>query len=91
MKIVFDPNKDTANQSKHGVSLAFAKHLDWDWLQAKPDSRKDYGEQRMIGYAPVLDRVYCVVYIDRDNERRIVSLRKANKREVNRYEIYISP
>lgn len=91
MNITFDPNKDVANQSKHGVSLTFATHLEWDWLQAKPDNRKDYGEQRMIGYVPVLDRVYCVVYIDRDDERRIVSLRKANKREVKRYEIHISP
>ncbi len=91
MNITFDSNKDTTNQSKHGVSLAFAKHLEWDWLQAEPDNRRDYGEQRMIGYMPVLDRVYCVVYIDRDDERRIVSLRKANKREVKRYEIHINP
>ena len=52
MKITYDPNKDFTNQSKYGVSLALAKHLEWDWLQAEPDSRKDYGEQRMIGYAP---------------------------------------
>ena len=45
----------------------------------------------MIGYAPISDRVYCVVYTDRDNERRIVSLRKANKREVKRYAIQITP
>ncbi len=91
MNISFDPNKDVTNQIKYGVSLEFAKHLEWDWLQAVPDNRKDYGEQRIIGYAPVLDRVYCVVYIDRDDERRIVSLRKANKREVKRYETHISP
>jgi len=36
----------------------------------------------MIGYAPILTRVYCVVFTDRGNIRRIISLRKANKREV---------
>ena len=91
MKIPYDPNKDFTNQSKHGVSLTLAKNLEWAWLQAEPDSRKDYGEQRMIGYAPILDRVYCVVYTDRDDERRIVSLRKANKGEVKRYAIQINP
>jgi len=91
MNINYDPNKDSTNQSKHGVSLALAKHLEWDWLLAEPDIRKDYGEQRIIGYAPISDRVFCVVYADRDNERRIVSLRKANKREVKRYAVQINP
>lgn len=50
-----------------------------------PDIRHDYGELRMIGYAPIEDRIFCVVFVDRDNERRIISLRKANDREVKHY------
>lgn len=39
----------------------------------------------MIGYAFIGMRLYCVVFTDRDNERRIISLRKANSREVKHY------
>ncbi|VAW31986.1 hypothetical protein MNBD_CHLOROFLEXI01-1106, partial [hydrothermal vent metagenome] len=45
----------------------------------------DYDEVRVIGYAPIGQRVFCVVYTDRGNTRRIISLRKANKREVKNY------
>ncbi|HIO03764.1 BrnT family toxin [Marinobacter sp. LM1] len=45
----------------------------------------DYGERRMIGYGPIGDRVYCVVYTERKGIRRIISLRKANRREVRLY------
>ena len=54
-----------------------------------PDFRKDYGEERMVGLVPLADRLYCVVFVDRPperpTERRIISLRKANAREVKRY------
>ena len=70
---------------KHGVSLALASELEWDGLMAQPDTRHDYSELRMIGYAPIGTRVFCVVFTDRDDKRRIVGLRKANAREVRRY------
>ena len=52
--------------------------------------RRDYGETRQIGYAIAGDRLYCVVFVERPEdaltERRIISLRKANSREVNSYD-----
>ncbi|HNP52724.1 MAG TPA: BrnT family toxin [Nitrosomonas nitrosa] len=39
----------------------------------------------MITLAPIDKRVYCVVYVDRGNNRRIICLRKANYREVIHY------
>lgn len=85
MEIVFDSAKNAFNMAKHGVSLALAAELEWDWLMAKPDSRRDYGEARMIGYAPIGDRVFCVVFVDRGAVRRVISLRRANSREVKHY------
>jgi len=70
---------------KHGVSLALAVDLEWDWLLATSDARRNYGELRMVGYAPLGVRVFCVIFTDRGKERRIISLRKANDREVRRY------
>jgi uncharacterized DUF497 family protein len=85
MKIDFDPEKDESNRSKHGLSLADAVALDWETLLAKRDLRREYGEERMIGYALMADRLCCVVYADRDDVRRVISLRKANRREVRAY------
>ncbi len=85
MIITFDPAKEQRNLGKHHVSLAAAEKLEWGWLLVMPDNRHDYGEERMIGYAPIGERVFCVVFVDRDEERRIISLRKANDREVKKY------
>lgn len=84
-RITFDPGKDASNQAKHGVSLALANRLEWDTLLCQPDTRRDYGEPRQIGYAIAGERLFCVVFVDRLDgeppERRIISLRKANNRE----------
>ncbi|WP_066335348.1 BrnT family toxin [Azohydromonas lata] len=86
MRFEFDPAKAAANLAKHGVSLADAELLKWDWLWCRPDARRDYGELREIGFAPLGDRVFCVVFVQRGDVYRIVSLRKANSREVVDYD-----
>lgn len=89
MKIVYNEQKDQANMLKHGCSLATAKMLEWDTLWSMEDLRHNYGETRMIGFALIDVRAYCVVFSDRGDTRRIISLRKANKREVKRYADHI--
>ena len=85
MDITFDLRKDALNIEKHRVSLAEAAKLDWDTLQEKPDTRQDYGEERFIGYGFINNRLYCVIFTDRGDKRRIISLRKANPREIKNY------
>ena len=85
MHIDFDPEKDATNLSKHGVSLAAAARLDWDAALAWIDDRADYGEMRIVALAPIGDRLFFVVFVDRENSRRIISLRRANRREANHY------
>ena len=85
MHIDFDPEKDATNLSKHGISLAAAARLDWDAALAWIDDRADYGEMRIVALAPIGDRLFFVVFVDRENSRRIISLRRANRREVNHY------
>jgi uncharacterized DUF497 family protein len=82
MEITFDPAKDASNQRKHGVSLALAFQIDWSDVLARPDDRHDYGELREIGYALIQDRLYCVVFTQRGEAMHVISLRKANRREV---------
>jgi hypothetical protein len=86
VEVIFDAAKDAINMEKHGVSLTNATRIDWDMALTWQDTRRDYGETRMIALAPIDERLYCVVYVDRGNDRRIISLRKANQREFDFYE-----
>ena len=85
MNITFGTAKDADNISKHGLSLIKANDLEWATLITKTDARRNYGEVRTIGYALMGTRLFCVVFTDRDSDRRIISLRKANQREVSNY------
>lgn len=84
-KISFDPAKDQTNQQKHGVSLADAEAFGWNDSVIWPDTRMDYGEDRQCGIGYIANRLYFIVFVDRPKERRIISLRKANLREIKRY------
>ncbi|QEZ43284.1 BrnT family toxin [Cupriavidus oxalaticus] len=85
MDITFDVAKDAANLSKHGLSLRVAAQLDWPAVMAGVDTRRDYREVREIGFGVIADRLYCVVFTQRGDAMHIISLRKANQREVRNY------
>jgi uncharacterized DUF497 family protein len=85
MSISFDPAKDEANRAKHGVSLAESEEFEWESALVQVDDRAEYGEPRRVAIGYIGARLHCVVFVDRAAERRIISLRKANAREVRRY------
>ena len=89
MNVTFDPAKDAANVAKHGVSLTEAAGFEWGSAVVWPDTRRDYGEPRMAALGYIGLRIMSVVFVDRPpeqpTERRVISLRKANTREVKRY------
>ena len=63
--------------------------FEWETAVVWPDTRRDYGEPRMVALGYIGLRIMSVVFVDRPpeqpTERRIISLRKANTREVKRY------
>ncbi len=85
MRIEFDSAKDVANQTKHGVSLSVAGELDWEAALVWMDDRFEYGETRMIALAPKTQTLYYVAFVDRGEARRVIGLRRANRREVKHY------
>lgn len=85
MKIDFDPAKDLVNQAQHGVSLALAGELDWDAALVWVDDRFEYDELRMIALAPKTETLYYVAFVDRGEVQRVISLRRATRREVKYY------
>ena len=85
MRFDFDPNKDRLNVEKHDLSLSLAERLDWEAALLWIDDRQDYGETRVLALAPSTGILYYVAFVDRADVRRVISLRRANRREVKRY------
>lgn len=85
MRIEFDRAKDASNLKKHGVSLSIAGELDWENALVWVDDRFAYGELRLIALAPKTSILYYVSFVERNETLRIISLRRANRREVKYY------
>lgn len=86
MEIEFDPVKDQANQAKHGLSLADASGFDFSTAHIEIDDRFEYGEIRIYALGLIGTRVHALVFTETAKGIRAISLRKANQREVKRYE-----
>jgi uncharacterized protein len=86
MEIVWDEEKDAQNRAKHGLALGDAVLLDWDKRLEYADDRQDYGEDRYRAFAPIGARLHVCIYAIRMGQIRVISLRKANTREVRHYE-----
>lgn len=65
--------------------VKLAESLEWDLLLATEDTRESYGEVRMSGFAPIGRTVSCVVFAEKSDVYRIISLRKALPKEVREY------
>jgi len=85
MEYEFDPIKNTANMLKHGLPFEAVQFFDWATARIKPDTRFDYPEPRFEATGYVGSRLYVVVFCIRDQTKHIISMRKANPREVKRY------
>jgi uncharacterized DUF497 family protein len=88
MRYTWDPEKDAVNRRKHGLSLeegvSALEDVDRDsWI----DDRFDYGEERIVTLGLGTRRILFVVStISRTEITRIISVRKANKYEVEQYD-----
>ena len=85
MDYEFDPGKDEANLDKHGLSLADVGSFEWETAVVVEDMRKQYAEARFEATGYIGDRLHVVIYCVRTDAVRVISLRKANKREEKRY------
>ena len=87
--IDYDPMKDDENQRRRGLPLALAELLfDGPFIEEE-DRRRDYDETRFIASGPITAfgrRLFVVVYTWRGPVRRVISFRKANDREIRKYQ-----
>ena len=59
-----------------------ARKLIWEEALVWVDSRYEYNEIRMIGLVPEGNALYYVAFVDRDEIRRVISLRYAERKEI---------
>ena len=85
-----DPEKERRNIAERGLSLDLVELLDWTTALIWEDRRREYGERRYCVLGLIDDRLHSVVFTPRNGKPRVISLRKANQREVIRYEKAIS-
>ncbi len=82
-----DEEKAKSNKTKHLVSFPFASRAFEDENRLTIiDNRSDYDEVRYITLARIEKRVYVLVYTLRNSVIRLISARKANSKEVRRYD-----
>lgn len=82
MRYEWDADKAEANIAKHGVAFEAVYRFDWSSAVEAEDTRYDYGETRMQALGKIGDRYHVLVYVSRDDRIRVISLRKANRREL---------
>jgi len=85
MNYEFDPSKDAINLDKHGVSLAVVVDFAWEYAVVREDVRKPYAEPRFQATGYIDERLHVLVFCMRADAVRVISLRKANSREVKAY------
>jgi len=85
MEIEYDLIKSDKNEAKRGLSFALASQFELDEAIIKIDIRRNYGETRFNAIGYIADRLYHMTFTVRVDSIRVISLRKANNREVNRY------
>jgi uncharacterized protein len=77
----WDDAKAARNLAERGVAFDAIRTFDWQTCWTREDARGAYGEQRFISVGTIDGRLYVAVWTQRDGKRRLISLRKANKRE----------
>ena len=85
MKLTWDEAKRQVTLRDRGIDFADAKRVFAGPTVEYEDTRRDYGECRMICFGLLSDRLVAVGYVERGDGRHIFSMRKANDREIERY------
>jgi uncharacterized DUF497 family protein len=81
MKIEFDPAKRNLTLLHRGLDMAELADVFSGEPVTLEDTRQDYGETRFITVGFLGPRMVVIVWTQRGEARRIISLRKANDRE----------
>ena len=87
MIFAWDEAKNRTNFAKHGLNFADAERVLTGPCVTFVDDRFDYGEERLISLGILAGRVVLIAHVHRSPDTtRIISMRKANRREQKIYQ-----
>ncbi len=86
MQIEFDPAKNERNIRERGLSFERAADFDFETALYLEDDRYDYGKQRIRAIGYIEQQLHALVYTVREETLRVISLLRANRRELRSYE-----
>lgn len=86
MELTFDPAKNARNIELRDLSFERVAEFEFETALFSPDVRRDYGELRMRALGWLGQRLYALVFVETPRGIRVISFRKANKKEGVIYE-----
>lgn len=79
----WNEEKRRSNRAKHGLDFATIHRFDWETAIVAHSPRSDEDRWTALGF---IDRALCcVVYTQRHGRLRLISLRKASRKERQAY------
>ncbi|MGB6450313.1 MAG: BrnT family toxin [Steroidobacteraceae bacterium] len=90
MRITFDRVKRERTLRERGLDFQQAKEVFEGLHFTRIDDRRDYGEPRFISAGQLARRIVVIVWTPRGRARRVISMRKANEREIKGLAPYLA-
>ena len=85
MLLEFDEAKSARNREQRGIGFERFADIDLGTAVTKVDSRSNYGEERLRVMGFIDGRLHMAIVTPRGDRIRVISLRRANKREALTY------
>jgi uncharacterized DUF497 family protein len=86
VEIEYDAAKNERNVVLRGLSFDMVNEFDFSTALSAEQIREGQSQQRWVAIGFIDERLHVLVYTFRGSALRVISLRKANKREVKRYD-----
>lgn len=81
MNFDFEPAKDAKIRAERGFGFAEAAAIFGGRVEEHQDTRRDYGEVRMIAVGQAQGVFYTVAYTDRGTVRHLITAWPSNRKE----------
>jgi len=81
MQFEWDEKKARSNKNKHRIDFELAPLFEFNNAVVTIDDDVDYGEERLKAVGSIRGDIYVMVYIETEDVVRVISLRKADRRE----------
>lgn len=86
MRIEFDENKSQHNARERKLPFTIVADFDFSTARVTEDRRDDYPERRFVALGYIGQRLHVLCFTPLVDGIRVISLRKANAREVKIYD-----